>query len=232
MATLADLISRTQRRVIDLPPAVQTEVPQLVHSAYRRAQQQHNFQVMKATLSANTVIDQRLLVAKPDDWKEWRDKPYAIDNLGGSWELGIADDMRAILTVYGNQDDGRPFWLLLSDPDMFGAQDINVWPLPDGISDYPDGEYRLNIPYWRYLPNLTQSSDHNWITDNLEEYIVYHATREAFGLDWDEERMLVWTQKAQEEYRLAVHADKINQLSGVDTLVPNWRGYRQRRVTR
>lgn len=233
MATYSQLQDRVAKNVIDLPEAVAEAIPHLVQQAHRKAQSQHNWvKCMKATVQAVTVYQQRLLIPAPTDFKEWRDKPYAVDRLGGSWELGIADDERAIMTIYGDQDSGRPFFLMLGDPDIFGTYDMNVWPLPDGISDYPDGEYRLRIPYWRWLPQLAEAGDHDWITDNLPEYITYHATREAFGKDWDEERMVVYTQKAGEEFALARQADKVSALSGVDTLVPVWRGYRAHRVTR
>lgn len=232
MATFSELQARVSANVIDLPDAVQNAIPTFVQEAYRKAQTVHNWFVMRATASFTTTLDQRLLASAPADFKEWRDKPFAVDNLGGSWELGIADDERALLTIYGRQDTGRPYFLALDDPDLFGVQPFNVWPLPDGISDYPDGEYRIVVPYWRYLPVLADGADHNWLTDSLPQYIVFLATQEAFGMDWDEERMIVYTQKASRELQDALHADKVKQLSGMDTLVPVWRGYRGHRVSR
>jgi hypothetical protein len=233
VATFAELQTRVERRVIDLPAAVKAEIPTLVNEAVKSVMRKHNFQCMKASISSITTVDEHLLFSTPADWKEWREMPYAIDDFGVNWELGWAASPRAILTVYGYEDRGRPFWLMQGEEtDLFGNTQVQVWPLPDGISDYADGEYRVHTPYWKFLPPLVNAGDSNWFTNNLELYIVFYATREAFALDWDEERMLVWTQKAQAEFLDAVRADKVAQLSGVDTMVPNWRGYRQPRVNR
>jgi len=233
MATFAEIRARVERRVIDLPAATAAEVPILINAAIRKVQSKHNWRVMEAELSTVTVLDQRLLAAIPADWKEQRGTPYGVDNLGGNWALSYAANRNAILTRLNTDSDGRPVFLLQAEPtDINGATNLEVWPLPDGISDYPDGEYRVYIPYWRWLPKLVSEGDSNWFTDNLEEFIVYHAAKDAFGVDWDEERMAVWAQAAAGEYADVLAQDKKSRLAGFDTLVPVWKGARGFEVSR
>lgn len=221
MATFSEIQDRVTRRVIDTPAAVVAEVPALINKALKDIQRVHNFRVMEAETSALvTVTGQRLLDdARASDWKEWRDKPYRLDeDPAYPHEMGWAPNRQALLRYWANDDDGAPMWLL-DTPDG-----VEVWPLPDGLSDFAGGEYRIYIPYWAYLADLSDSNTSNWFTLNADYYLAYKATAEAFWLDWDEERASVWEQKAKNEQDKVILADKQQRLAQVDTLVPYWKG--------
>ena len=97
---------------------------------------------------------------------------------------------------------------------------FEVFPLPDGQSLYANGQYRIVVPYWKYLTALSASSDTNWFTANAEQWIVWKTASEAFFLDWDEERATFWAQKAAGARKEVIDLDKKYRLAGVRELVP------------
>lgn len=224
MPTYLQLQDRVKRRVIDLPAAVTAEVPDLINEAMRELQDDHNFKVMEEETSVvTTTLATRALTTIPTDFKELRLRPYRLDDqLGQMEELGIAPNRNALLRWFDNEEDGFPQWLLDPDRAAAGTGSFEVWPLPDGNSDYGDGEYRIVIPYWKYLPALSASGDTNWFTTAGPAYrfLIFKATAEAFFLDWDENRGAVWEQKAAAEKAKAIKQDKMLALGGHDTFVP------------
>jgi hypothetical protein len=110
---------------------------------------------------------------------------------------------------------------LESEPNDAGARNWEVYPLPDESADWGDGQYRVYVPYWRFLPDLVADGDTNWFTTHAEEFIVKMAAAEGFFYDWDEERGTLWEAKAGSELRDAVVRDKQELLAGVDTFVPH-----------
>jgi hypothetical protein len=100
---------------------------------------------------------------------------------------------------------------------------FEVYPLPDGLSLYANssaGEYRIRVPYWKFLPALTGSGT-NWFTANAEEWIVFEATSDGFFMDHDEQRGTLWAQRASAKWADVLLADKRLRLSPVTHLVPN-----------
>lgn len=223
--TFATIQTRVLRRVIDTPAAVQAEVPQLVNEAMRSIQKRHNFKVMEKISSFVTVEGQRLLDTLPTDFKEFRGEPWMEDFLGAVWPMTVGANVEGTLLGFDTLDTGRP-WVLIDGeaPADDAARQWDVYPLPDGNSDYSDGEYRIKVPYWRYLPALATDGATNWFTENAEEYLVNKATAEAFALDWDENRMAVWEAKADIRYKEVVRQDKLYRVSAVRDLVPTLDG--------
>lgn len=237
MGTFLSIRNRVQTRVIDLPTAVLAEVPALVNMAIRRIQVKHNFKVMEAELAAVTNRlagdSGRFLTAMPGLFKEFRGDPFWIKNDGTVRGLKTAQKRGDVWgpDYMDNADIGFP--LVLVEETGFATDSIpnlDVYPLPDGNSDYGDGEYRIFIPYWTYLTDLVSDGDTNWFTTNAEEWIVAYATSEAFAIDWDEERMAVWAQRAQVFYNDVILQDKRARLAGVTTLVPHRLGERQSKL--
>ena len=227
MATFTQIQDRVKRRVIDLPASVTTEVPALINEAMRRLQRKHNFKVMETeTAILTTTIALRTLstAAVPSNFKEMRGSPYLITESGGFKDLLHPDQRASAMREYSVSDvnaEGEPRLIVDGEPSDLNVRNWAVYPFPDGNSDFANGEYRIVIPYWRYLPILVINSDANWFTADAEEYLVYRATAEAFALNWDEERMAIWTQKAADERVEVIKTDKKTRLAGVDTLVPH-----------
>jgi len=147
----------------------------------------------------------------PSDWKEQRDNAYYLSNIGWTKEILWQPDRLYVNRRWSPNDPnqlGPPRDLLLGEPASADHPDpsnpdvdrsnlnIEVYPFPDGQSDWGDGQYRIKVPYWRYLPDLSAGGDHNWFTDNAARFIIDHATADAFGLDWDEQREASWRVKA------------------------------------
>lgn len=232
MATYGELIDRVQTRVIDLPTAVQDEVPTLINEAITSIQREHNFSVME-TLGGpyTTTADTRVLTSMPENFKDYRGLPYwQEEDTGVQHEVGVAPSRQAMLGYFNTLDEGEPQFLLEGEPNDLNVRNWEVWPLTDQLSDYSDTEYRLYVPYYRYLPALSNLSDTNWFTLNAVEYIVYRAEGEAFGVDWDEERMALWLQRGQTLLAEVIRTDKKRKVSSLQTLVPHWRGQRQNRL--
>lgn len=235
MPTFLDLRTKVLRRVIDAPAAITTEVPDLIRAAVRQLQTRHNFKVMQTqTALLSTVVDTRSLGAVPTDFKEWRARPYYVEELGRTRDIATANSREAALDLFGEDVDvdiGPPAIILDGEPDDDGVRNFEVFPYPDGNSDYDNGEYRIRIPYWRFLPALSADADEDWFTTNADEYIVHKAVGEAFAVDWDEERMAVWEQTAAAKFDLVVQQDKKFWLAGAHTLVPH-RGANSPKIVR
>ena len=213
IVTYSTLQTRVQTRVIDLPSAVLAEVPTLINDAIHFLSAAHNFKVMEAEVDYNTTSSTttHVLGVIPSDWKEQRGEAYYRSNVGWTKELLWQPNRQMVYRRWAPFDPnqiGPPRDLLLGeasnvdvpttpnpDPDMV-ALNIEVYPFSDSQSDYSDGQYRIKVPYWRYLPDLSAGTDHNWFTDWCDRFIIDYATADAFGLDWDEQREGVWRIKA------------------------------------
>lgn len=224
MANYAQLRTRVQENVIDLPTAVLNRVPVLVQNAHREAMRRHNFWFMRAQTTRGTTVGQRNLDSGlPADWKEARGDPWYTEVTGEARFIYWAGARDELLRAYGDDPDldfGYPHYLYADEPT--GDEDptsisIEVWPFPDGLSTQSDGEYDITIPYWKFLPALSADSDSDWITANGDEWIEFKATAEAFFRDWDEERGTLWLQRAETELAKLRRLDKntvVSQLGG------------------
>lgn len=225
MATFSELQARVARNIIDTPAAVSAAIPTLINGALTKLQRKHNFRVMEATLSVTTDINaspSHLLAALPARWKEWRAEPFDVPYSGRSKPLNVLQTAEDAALLYADEDEGRPRHLLIVEPsDEEGTAAIHLYPAPDGLSLYDDGEYRIVVPYWRYVTPLVASGATNWFTDNADTWLEYMATSDGFFLDHDEDRALAWATRAQGEMKEIVDADKRSRRAGQPTLIPS-----------
>lgn len=230
MATYLSLQEDVQAILIDSPSAVTSRIARLVNWGKKRCQQLYNFEVMKAELAANTTLATRNLVAVPSDFKEYRDKPYFLRADGTKGKMEIATNRERLLFDYGNTDLSYPQYILRAEPtNVAGATFWEAWPLPDGNSDYtaaPAGEYRVKIPYWKFLPDFAVNGDTDWIAENAEWAIIYYACAKGFELDWDVEKNAEYIAKGKAELEEVKRIDKTLKLSQTDTFIPHHRGAR------
>lgn len=226
MTDFITIQTRVTRRVIDLPAAVAAEVPTLVNEAIKELQEGHNFKVMEAaTAQLLTTAGTHALAAVPPDYKEARGKPYEVLFDGSTRDMIHAANIQSVLDVFtlnDLNDIGAPEVILDPEPeDIENVRSFEVYPFPDSNSDWGDGEYRVVIPYWKFLPDLVNDGDTNWFTSNAEKWITFRATAEAFVLDWDEERSIFWDARATAERIKVTNRDKLFRLGGVGTLTPH-----------
>lgn len=206
--------------LIDSPTAITTLSGSFVNRAIRKLQQKHNFKVMEAKQAYTTTTLVRTLGTRPSNWKEPRGKPYYIEDTGGLREFVYAPSEADALAMFGDNpsfDYGSPRALLEDD----GADAFLIYPYPDALSDYADGEYRITVPYWKYLDALAGDADTNWFTSNAEQWIIYQSVSEGFFANEDEQRAQLWERRAMREYADVLLADKRRRLANVETFVPH-----------
>lgn len=231
--TFADIQAEVAGNIIDLPTFVTNSIPGLINTALQRIQDDHNFKVMEGNLvGQTTTISQQHLVATPTRFKEFRGNPWYVTYNGGIQPMSIVPDLESVNGWYtsGTQGDAPRFILLGTPTSDAGLGYIDVYPLPDGNSDYSDGEYRLTIPYWKYVAPLVNASDSNWFTLNADRWLVDFATSLGFQKDHDYNSLSIWAQTAKDWKLEAIKRDKLQRIASVDTLVPLWRGARMNKV--
>ena len=219
MATFVGIRTRIAAIVLDMPATLSAEVPNLVNDGLKFAMREHNFWCMKAEASFTTTAASATLGAMPADFKEFRTRPYYTTYDGTVKDVNMSKDYVDANVYVGisTSDVGYP---QLISPSIDEAS-LLVRPLPDGASDYTDGEYRVTVPYWKYLDELSADSDTNWFTDKGEQFLINYAAAEAFARDWDEDRSKVWAMRRDASWTSLLKLDKIKSLSGDMTLVPH-----------
>lgn len=218
--TFGTICTRVRAQVIDLPTVVTNAVPGYVRTAIRKLQVRHNFLVQDRLLVVTTTAGTAGIGSVPSDWKEWRSWPYYLTNDGRARKLTMHTPHEGIYPDIRETETNPPRVITIGEPsDDNGTRAMIVAPIPDGASDWDDGEYRIYIPYIRYLTALSADGDSNWFTTNAEEYIFHFATNLAFEADWDYDHAAVELQLAENEYKEVVLADKRLRLSDVQTLV-------------
>ncbi len=207
---LATLRTRVQARLVDITASITAEVDELINAAIREAEDEHNFKIMEASVEYTTTLATRLLNALPTDWKESRAKPYLREGQGGilgthniQWAPSSAEMVR-LYSLDDPNDKGEPQFIHENSVD----DQFDVYPFPDGASQWNDSEYRVTIPYWKYLGDLVNDGDTNWFTHNMQGYVQDRATAEGFLLNWDEERAAVWLTSARVKLDRAKKLDK------------------------
>lgn len=222
MTTFADIQEAVSGNLIDTPTFVADAIPGLINRAYRKAQSKHNFWIMRAEASFTTLEGDHTLVGTfPTDWKEWRGKPYWIENSGAKRRLYLFPDIDHARSRWDADDVGDPDGLVESLPATDGTVTLEVYPLPLGDSDYSDGEFRITVPYWKYLPVLSADGDTTWLLNEGEAWIEAQATYYGFAKDWDEGRQKEWEVNAAKEWRDLMIRDKKKHFSLIDTFVPH-----------
>jgi hypothetical protein len=191
-------------------------VPRLVNQAIRELEDKFTFKDMEAQASFVTTLGSVTLSPStlPTNFKSYRGKPFYTEFLGGSREISIAPNRQSVMRRWNVGDIGAPRHLLVDS----GV--VEMWPQSDGSSDYPDGQYRITLPYWQYFPDLAASTDTNWFTLNTQQYIINWAVWHAFLIDWDEKRAQTWEAQAEKEARRVILTGKKRYLTETHTLVP------------
>lgn len=221
MATFAELKSEVLTLVIDTPTSVQGLVGKFVNRALKKLQQKHNFKVMEYGAAFTTVVGTHLLGPVPPLWKETRGKAIVFwDDMSKPRELGWTTPSAEARVRFGDDPDihyGAPRTLVNNN--ISGT--FGVYPYPDGLSLYSDGEYRISISYWTYLADLAADADANWFTSNAEQYIIFTAVSDAFFADHDENNAILWKSRAQAEYADILLTDKVSRFAETQSFVPH-----------
>lgn len=222
MATFLDLKNRVTRTLMDAPANTLLEVPLYINEAMSKLQNKHNFFVMQATITYTTTAA-RTLGTVPADWKHYRGKPYVLNFLGGGHWVEIATSRSQAEGYRSVVDTGGPQVILKAEEATDGTGSFEIYPLSNSTSDYADGEYRVTVPYWKYLAALSADADTNWFLqqDDAVQYIVREAVANGFEFNEDDNRADRWHTRAAETYHDILLLDKYRWLSASETLVPH-----------
>jgi hypothetical protein len=200
--TYLELREEVQGNLIDTPQVIQDLTGTYIKRAVRRLERLHNFKVMEEEHEVSTTADTSVVGAVPSDWKEPRD--VELD-----WAVSRLDVNRAFALDVAQEPKVLTF---TTDADT-GSMAFAAYPVPDD-------EYDLIIPYWRYLPELSDDADTDWFTVNADEYLTQRATYYGFVANEDENRANYWKNMALESQSEVILLDKKNALAMSDTLVP------------
>lgn len=226
--------------IIDTPQKVVDKIPVFINQAMKDLVDRHGFKVCETVTSVmSTTTGTRVIAIVPSDLARYRKKPVSLEPIDGRVrELAFTHDRDAAERQFGTADggealtesiEGRPELILQSEPNDLGVSNWEVFPLPDGLSLYANGEYRIRVPYYRYLPALVSDSDENWLTNNAHQFIIQQAASYGFFEDHDTANNgAIWAQRAGTELQKIIDADKKLRLSSVRTLrvSPGARGRR------
>lgn len=217
MATFQAMQTRVIANLIDAPNGVSTYAPTWINAGMFFLQTMHSFQLQEAEAQFVTSSTPALGAAQthvfgymPADWKAKRGMPYLTRYIGSTRMLTWQAERQMTYRAWNPSDVnqiGEPCDLLIGEPEnaqvppqggspsnsMTGLT-LECYPFPDGSSDWSDGNYRLNIPYYRYLPALVAATDATWFTlDGPQaEFLVAYATSQGFLFNEDEARAAAW----------------------------------------
>ncbi len=219
MATLDEIKTRVKDILIDVPTRTENALTRTIVKTITELQLDHNFRIMEAEEPYTTTVADHALGGLPGDWKEARGRPWLRIGEAGVlgttpiWIVQSKGDITANYSIDDPNDKGQPVDLLEASETT-----IEVYPFPDNLSQWDDGNYRVVVPYWKLLPDLSAPSDTNWFTVNAEDYIVFEAAGQLFTVNWDEQRGAIWQAKAAKKERTLVNADKRSRLTKAATL--------------
>lgn len=201
MATFSALTARVKEIVNDNTQVVLDNAGNYVNKAIRKIQERNNYRIMRTTATLTTTVSTRqisTLATSFSDIKEFRETPYILHGDGTTEYIAFAQARDQIIGAFdwtNSAEQGAPRALMWDDDDT-----IKVFPYPDGNSLNGDGEYRIVVPYWKYLPDLT-GVETNWFSVNMSQAIEYYGAALAFYDNFDEghgDRMMA---RFEREYR-------------------------------
>lgn len=199
--------------ILDVVQSTDDLVPTFINRAIRIAEERpFNFAYMAAEQAFTTTEGARLLGAKPTRWKRSRGLPYLTsDDFGTTHEIQWAPSESEMLRMYPSEsapatDRAGPRFVLERSDELW------VYPVPDGESDYSDGDYRITVPYWTFSADLVDPDDDNWLTINAGWYVVFRATAEGLIRNREEERAATYLQLAEAEYTRVMNHEKRSRL--------------------
>jgi len=223
MATLNEITLKVNRRLIDTTAATTAESTILVNRALRMIQELRNFKIMEEQVEYTTVQAQQLLNALPSDFKSSRGAPWIHEWDGGTTLIEWGPSIEEMAKLFPLDDvtvtgQGKPVYVLWNN------NQIEVYPYPDDKSNFAGGgDWRVVVPYWKFIPDLVNPSDTNWFTSNAEWFLVFQAVAESFYINWDEERARMWEERAAIEFKKAKKFDKNAVMTRQsDTLTPRY----------
>lgn len=207
----SDLIEVVEQYLLDLPDDTVALVPTWINQSVKDAERHHNFRHMERTAQFVTIPNQREQLDVPAQYKESRSDPFLIRNDGAVDEIDWAPSHSDMIRQYGNDpaiDIGSPQFILeIFDGDE-DVTEFHSYPMPDTQSLYPDGNYRLNLPYYAFSVDMLAGSDSNFVTNNAEFYVIYKSVEYGMFFNRDEKRAIAYRNLAEAQFKIFRRVDK------------------------
>ncbi len=215
----AQVQTNVENYLLDLPSETQALIPDWIERAVREAEEDFNFDHMQAEARIQTVAGVRELLNEPLRYKEGRGNPYLLTSDGdrepiqwaASFEDMLAQSPESSTDTTLGAD--KPAFILGRYDEYDDDFELEVYPLPDGNSNWDNGEYRIRIPYWRYTDGSSNNST-NWFTQNIPFYVIFKAAAFGFEFNRDERRAQYWEKRAMQQLRKAKGKQKRARLNG------------------
>ena len=225
MATFSEIIDRASKNVLDPSQDTLTRMAEWVNEAQRELEDAHQFRVMEAALTADTVAGTRTLVSKPATWMEEIDAPFYTEKDGNSTPLVWLDEsaeMRAVYDYDDPLDKGAPEVLVERETG------IEVLPAPDGLgktgtnlASLAAGEYRITIPYKTRLGALTT---------RCRDQLVLAQRGQVLGVPRDGRGVHVRPRRAARDALGCLAAEPEQRVAGPDRI--GWRAAAEAHLSR
>lgn len=214
--TFATIKTAVQGTLIDLPSSTLARIGDWVNLAIRDGEGRHNFHHMAAVASFVTTEGARKLGDLPALWKERRGLPWLVDASGYRREITWASSDNELVRRFGvsaTVDIGEPKAIQVTPGD-----ELHVYPYPDGLSLYGDGDYRVEVPYWARSAELSGDSDTNWWTTNARDYVELFAAARGFEFNENMQQADRYIVRAEAQFRAARRQDKLRKVDTHTTL--------------
>jgi len=194
------------------------ELTALINDAQRWVCRSHNFHWMARECTQSTTDGQQRYDL-PDGthadgngvtvWRYKQDRSVElIDHNSYRVPLtrGYKRDIENMLDYADTSDSGTPEMYAIDHEDLW------LYPAPDH-SDNSDEAWTINLEYYGYLPDLSDSNTSNFLTSHCPELLVYKALALAYQIGQDYDKAQYWEIKA-EELRLQLQREDFAAVHG------------------
>lgn len=189
---VADYLNRD-----DLTSQIQT----FIQMAQRRIERKNNLKYMKNYTSGTLTADSAYLTL-PTSYKE-----IASLFLTSNSKLHPInkEEHPYSLTVYPYLSDQKGL------PKIVSTDEANSRFV---FRPTPDSAYAYDLWYYKYLTELSASSDTNWLTNNAWEVLLYMALVEAEPFLVNDSRMKTWAELAKTTLDDLIKSETDEKMSG------------------
>lgn len=200
MATYQQIQNDVEGWLRDLPTSTLSAIPGLVNDALLDLQRYHGWRCMeKSTTFVTSGVVALGTIAR---FRGAHGQPYRISGLDGTrTPMDWLDSLQSLSDLYGTSAlvvPGEPNHVYIAGVDDDNTASLEAWRPPDTLSDWNDGNYRIQVSYYQFVAPLAAPTDSNWFTTNCTEALRLLTLYRAHALNLDESRAQQYYQMAQQ----------------------------------
>ncbi len=179
MANLAAIKAEVLRIVESQPAALTAAVTTHIQRAQKSIESRSQFKIQETSVTFQ-VVSGTLNYAQPADYIAILNRPYYLDTLTTNYYTFLDERLEfETLGLAGSMDPPK-YWREFSDLSTVSFQ---FWPQgdADGPSVVTPLAYDVVIPYIGRLSTLTQDSDTNFWTTEMDDVLAWKAAAMMFA---------------------------------------------------